>query len=332
MYVFTQDVLGKNELYNFTVIKDESGKTFFSYFDVGVIETDEISERSIAFDTIVEDSGAEHFYLMTPDKEIKGTTEFETGLPYAYNNEAADSFLASISEAGVDYMDLRENLVDSDLDMNEVFYDTDHHWTTETAFWAFTELVDYLNTSYGEDLDPDYFYRDIDNYNQIVYEDSFLGSQGRQAGIEYAGIDDFTLIYPKFATDFTYYSYNAGYEETYTGRFEKALIQANTFNNVLDVMETENDKYFSYLVGNKAEVYITNEEIESGVKILIIKDSFVVPMAAFLSTVCDEVVLIDPRYYDGDIAEFAASGDYDYVIESFSPANLTTEFFTYCVD
>lgn len=54
-------------------------------------------------------------------------------------------------------------------------------------------------------LDENYYYRDKDNYNLIVYFKLFFGFMGRKIGILYGGIDDFILIYFKFKINYIYY-------------------------------------------------------------------------------------------------------------------------------
>ena len=55
-----------------------------------------------------------------------------------------------------------------------------------------------------------------------------------------------------------------------------------------------------------------------------------VPVAAFLSTVCSDVYLVDPRYYEGNIIDFTNDiEELDYVMVAFSPQDLTEEFFRF---
>lgn len=62
-------------------------------------------------------------------------------------------------------------------------------------------------------------YTDPDSYERTVYEDLFLGSQGKRVGSLYAGVDDFAVYTPKFDTSFTY---TTPYE-TRSGSFQQAL-------------------------------------------------------------------------------------------------------------
>ncbi|MFI3200105.1 MAG: DHHW family protein [Eubacteriales bacterium] len=329
-YGFVQRILYKKEYGNFEIAKDFDGKLHYVYFATESNPVTGIGSRTVALEKLVEESGGQMLYVMPPDKIVEGVTEFPIGMPHPYDNETATNFLEHIGVEGVDYLDLREEISNSGIESDEYFYDTDHHWTIPTAFWAFTQIVDFMEEEYGENLDPDGFYRNIDHYNQIVYPESFLGSMGRQAGIIYSGIDDFVLVYPKFSTEFTFMANNNDSTITFPiGEFENTLIQASKFTGEQDIMSIESDKYFAYLAGNYPYVEIDNLKNYNGIRVLFIKDSYFVPVAAFFANVCSEVDLIDPRFYDGDIEEKIRKEHYDYVVVGYSAPNLTYEFFPF---
>lgn len=328
-YSYMQKLMNKNEESNFEVVKDTDGMLHYTYFADKPNSVDNIVSRVKVFNDGLNDKNKKLIYLMTPDKYNRDHTKFETGIPYNYVNETADNFLKGLKANGIYNIDLRENLEKSDIPINELFYKTDQHWKIETAFWAFGELVNKLNTNYNMNLDKDGFYRNKENYNFVKYDNSYLGSMGRKAGIFYSGVDDFTLIYPKFKTSYSYYSKTGDQEVNLEGRFEESLLSVSPFTTKNDMYSLEADKYFSYLYGNSGLVHIHNKDNESGPKMLFIKDSLAVPLAAFLSTVCSDVYLIDPRYYNDDIPKFANETNLNYIIMSFYPQNLTEEFFPF---
>lgn len=328
-YGYIQKLMDKNEFSNFSVVKDTEGKMHYTYFATGANPTKEISDRTTKFAKEMEKQGTNFVYLMTPDKYVEGVTEFPTGIPYSYANKTADNFLNELEENNVDYIDFRDNILNSGIDKDKLFFDTDHHWTIESSFWAFTELTKQLNEKYDLDLDKNNFYTDIDNYNSIVYPESYLGSMGRKTGMLYGGVDDFTLIYPKFNTSYRYYTDSNSQKFELEGRFEDSLMLSYPFNANLDLLDAESDKYFTYLLGNRPLVQITNNNNPDGLKVLFVKDSLIVPTAAFFSSMCSQMDLIDPRYYEGDIVEYAKSQDYDFVFFSVYPQNLVEEFFPF---
>lgn len=328
-YGYIQKLMAKNEVSNFQVIKDKEGLMNYSYFAEGPNPIDKIGDNTKRFKDNLRDKEVKLIYVMPPDKYVPGKTSIYKGLPYNYANETADNFLKYISNEGIDYIDLRSDLMKNTKNLDELFYKTDHHWRIETAFDEFVSLAYTLNDEYGEDIKCLDYYTDKNNYNFINYKNNFLGSMGRKTGVYYNGIDDFTLIFPKFKTKYSFYSKTGEYELNLEGRFEDVLISAHALNYNENIYSADSDKYFSYLMGNQGIVHITNENKRNGLKVMFIKDSYTVPLAAFLSTAVSDVYMIDPRYYDGDITKYVNNTDLDVVIISFYPQNLTEEFFRF---
>lgn len=329
IYGYIQTLLNKDEFNNFEMVKDTDGKFHYTYFTNGSNDMVPLADRMARLNETVKSAGdGRLIYMMTPDKYIPGFTEFPSGIPYSYVNEGADELLELLKERKIDVFDFRERLEDSGLAYQDLFYTTDHHWTTQTCFWAFTEIAGYLESLGAVWKDKD-FYTDPDNYNFLTYQDVYLGSMGRKAGMLYTGTEDFTLIYPKFDTDFYYYGVKGDEETRLQGRFENALLFKETLLEQ-DYFKPESDKFFTYLMGNIGYVEVTNNRApEDAPKVLFIKDSLMVPPAAFLASMCSKVYLLDPRYYNGDFNYAVESTDADYIIVSFDPQNLTEEFFAF---
>ncbi|MFA9466958.1 MAG: hypothetical protein ACERKN_22115 [Velocimicrobium sp.] len=330
-YGYLQKLMDKHETNNFEIVKDVTGKKlYYTNFATGTNEVSSLVDSMDNLSKETSDLKTKVIYLMTPDKYLAGYTKYETGIPYNYANETADLFLDELGKKEIDYLDYRDSIMDSEIETEDLFFDTDHHWKVPTTFWAFTQLVNKLEDSYGVEFKDKDYYSNLDNYNQITYKDSYIGSQGKKMGILYSGVEDFTLIYPKFETSYFFYSNQYGAETSVNGRFEDALMM----NDVLtkkdkDIYDMENDKYYCYLNGNCGFVQARNNNLEDGLKVLFIKDSMISPMAAFFTSFCSDVYMIDPRYYGGDIDEFVKEQDLDYVFVSFDPQNLTADFFKF---
>lgn len=325
-YGYIQRILDKNEENSFEVVKDTEGKLHYTYFTDKPNDTFYLARRMGNLQRNIEDKDCRVIYVMPPDKYIEGHTQFPTGIPYHMANETADQFLEQLDEEEVDYLDLRDYLADSGLEMSEVFFNTDHHWQIQTVFWAVNTFFEQLQERYGETIENEDYYRDLSNYNQVTYEDCFLGSMGRKSGRLYTEVDDFTLIYPKFSTSFRMESSILNNMEL-TGRFEEALVAAPVLRQADKPYDT--DLYMAYLYGNQGYTHIENLDKEEGLNICIIKDSFAVPFAAFSSLRCKNIYMLDPRYYEGDAETFINEHEFDYVIVMFSPQDLVDEFFTF---
>lgn len=326
-YGYAQRLMNKNEESNFEVVKDNDGKLHFTYFGNEPNSTSFITSRMKFLKDNIKNPKTELIYMLTPDKFIEGHTQFPLGIPKHFNNETADIFLEELKDENIHTIDLRKNILQSGIDPSNLFFNTDHHWKIETAFWAFGQVLENLNKTYDLNLDTKNFYRDINNYNVIEYKNCYIGSQGRKTGKYYTDVDDFSLIYPKFKTNYDYYFENSYTSGTLVGRFEDALLAINPLRATGDEYGVNKDKYFSYLYGNQPFAHIKNKETPKGPKAVFIKDSLAVPVIAFLSTVFSDIYIIDPRYYNEDIIEFINSTEVDFAFVSYSPQNLVNEFF-----
>lgn len=246
-------------------------------------------------------------FAQTPIKVIENFTKLPDSVR-DYANSNTDAFLEALGEKGVDYIDLRKEAETDELDKENLFYTTDHHWRTQTAFWAMQKVVDKLAKDYDLCLDDEGFYTNLNHYEMTTYENSFLGSQGRRVGRYYAGVDDYTLITPKFETKYEVTIYKSDGARAYEGDFTQAIVH----KDLLDIKKTVyTNRYAAYFGADYPEVVIKNEWVENNKKILIIKDSFALPFSAFLSTMTEEIHMLDLRYYDEN-----KLGDY---IEDYNP-------------
>lgn len=329
LYGYLQKLMYKNEESNFEVVKDKNGFLHYTYFAEKSNPVYRLVERTKAIKDGLKDKSTKLIYMMPPDKYVESYSKLPYGIPYSYANETADVFLNLLKENNIDTIDLRKNLTKSGIPNNQLFFKTDHHWTIQTAFWEYTQLVSALKTNYKLNIDEDGFYTNKDNYNFITYENAAIGSMARKTGILYSGVDDFTLIYPKFATNYSYYSKTGNQVTNLNGRFEEALLTVDPLRTNKDIYSLEADKYSSYLFGNQGIVHVLNKNNPNGPKVLFVKDSFTVPLAAFLSTVCSDVYLVDPRYYTGNIPDYINSVKTDFVFLSFYPQDLTEDFFKF---
>ena len=74
---------------------------------------------------------------------------------------------------------------------------------------------------------------------------------------------------------------------------------------------------------------MSNNNQPDGACVLFIKDSLMVPVASFFALGCSKVYMIDPRYYYGNIEDVIRDYAFDYIFVSFSPQNLTEQFFPF---
>ena len=333
-YAYIQVIMGKEETDNFWVIRDKRGGLNYSNFypdDASIIE--ECARRVWRLKTTVEEKGTKLFFVNPPSMYVRDKNQYSPGLPYADHNFLQDAFLYQLQRFGIDYIDLRNSLAKhSEISPDNYFFLTDHHWTVETSFAAFSDIVTWMEKTYQTEFDPGFFYRDIHNYNIKYYPQSFLGSLGRGTGANYSGLDDFTVIWPKFdaETDFTL---EASFLESQIpdfkrGRYTEALMFPEVFG-IQDPYKV--DLYAIYQGGIKPFEKITNHNNPQGPKVLMIRDSYTLPVGVFMAPLFSELHMIwhTNEYVQIDIESYLKEHSFDYIIVEVYQGNFYLESFYY---
>lgn len=327
-----EETLGMDVDNGFSYVKSTEGSlnytnetTDISLLQKNIAAINEINDLAIEY-------GAEPIVLLAPDKYIDGEAEYREGIPYWDRNKELDMVYEEVVKHGISCIDTRDYLEEiSEWTQEPIFFYTDHHWRIKPGFYMAGVLMDEMDETWDGELNPDGFYSDIDNYNVYTYEDCFLGSIGRETGVVYAGLDDIDLIYPKYETYFVHrYKSTADSEvKTVEGEFIHSILDIYNLNNTDSIYVS--DKYSIYLDSVNTEDYITNNMQEEGPRVLIVRDSFMAPTAAFLASACSEMDMVWSMRYTGDLEQLISEGNYDYVIVELGSSNLYSEELLQCL-
>ncbi len=263
------------------------------------------------------ENGIPLLYIQAPTKEIDGYTKYPMGISYATTENAAD-MTEELLALGVDTVDLSEFFAENGTDPAGMFYRTDHHWTTEAAFTAFSHIVPYVAENYGLSLDVSVC--DAEKWQSETQPQSFLGSIGRRIGAESAGLDDYTFIEPKFETSFeVYYPKVSEIWPNWAGDFRDAFVR----EDVLYSEDVNANRYASYFQYDFGHLIIKNRLEENGVRIAIVKDSFALPFTAFMSTAVSEIDMIDLREFEGSVTDYLIESAPDIVLVLYSGGSFS---------
>ena len=232
-------------------------------------------------------------YVQAPSK--LDMAQLPEGIP-DYSGAEADQFLRILEENGADTLDLRpvfrEEAEKDPLAVEEHFFHTDHHWTPAGAFLGYQTLCEKLRKDYRFQMEKEW--TDQRQFDRYVFEDAFLGSQGRRVGSLYVGLDDFEIWSPKFSTDFTYTVPLSGVKRE--GPFAASLLFPERLS---ETGYYETNQYTIYAGGDYLLSRAYNEKLPNGKRILILRDSFGCALTPFLSIVSGEVMAMDPRQFNG---------------------------------
>ncbi len=181
----------------------------------------------------------------------------------------------------------------------DVFYRTDHHWTSLGAYYGYTALSNTLGVSPVN----------LADYTQTVASDSFFGTTYSTSGVRWVKPD----------TIHTYVPDNGSVQVTsnFTGIEEEGALYVDSFLEM-------KDKY-SYFLGGNQPICVMETGNTNAPSVLVIRDSYADSMAPFLTESFSKVVYLDPRYYNASVSGFIESQDVDFVVVMYSLYNFIGE-------
>lgn len=298
-------VLGMRSLFNRSgiFVTDDD----YLVLSTGSTTTDYEYYETIEFNEFLEDRGINLLYVNEPTKYTEDSFFAEKFGVETYSNRNMDRFLERIKEAGVDTLDLRESMVNDNLEVEELFYRTDQHWTVPAGLWATRIIANELNERYDYDIDLSIY--DENKYIKQEWRNCWLGELGRAVSESYIGLDDYTGMKPDFSTDFTFKNDDG---TTYKGSFDDFVDEA--------VYNTNNDVYYNpswhYSYDLKNNI---NNDVANG-KVLLVCDSFGHVTQPFLSLGLHEVDWIILRDCDESFSlrDYVVENGYETVIIAYT--------------
>ena len=188
---------------------------------------------------------------------------------FAYPTDLSDALQALVKEnlhTSVNYVEtiplLREK-----YDAGEyVYYKTDHHWTTEGAYYAYVEVLRSFGME-GEILPPEAFVRE-------VVSEEFYGTAWSAGGMKFVAPDSMEF-------------WLRGNEDEFLVVADGKEIGGLYNRDYL----AKKDKYSAFLDGTHDVVTVTRRTGEKRQTLLLLKDSFANALAPFLAQHFDLVLL-----------------------------------------
>ena len=284
LYGYAEALLGKTE--NNGVYIGEKG-TLIARFEAP--DADRVKKNRAALEALVQKAGVPVYLALIPGAVEVWSDRLPAGAPNASQAELIADICAGTAARTVDVLGALTAHQDEDI-----YYRTDHHWTTLGAYYGYAALIRALG---GEPAPAESFDR------QIV-SNAFYGTNYAKAGARWIRPD---AIERWVAGD--------GATVLLDGTAPAALYAP-------DKLETR-DKYAYFLGGNRGlSVVRTGHE---GGKLLLLRDSYSDSEAPFLLTHYGEIHLIDPRYYNGSILEYIGRQGIDAVVVNMSVDTFTGE-------
>jgi len=185
---------------------------------------------------------------------------------------------------------------------NNIFYKTDHHWTSYGSYIGYTSMAKSLG------------------FKPVSYD---------MFNIEYASNDFLGTLYSKvvygesLADKVDLYHYSKGDVVTdvvkYTGR------STQTFSSIFfkENLETK-DKYSVFLGSNEALVRVKTN-VKNGKKLIMFKDSYSHSLMQFLPLHYEEIALVDMRYLNKPLSEYINIEEYKQAIFIYNMGGFASD-------
>lgn len=154
-----------------------------------------------------------------------------------------------------------------------IYYKSDHHWTSLGAKYAFEVLSDVMH------ITP------VKEYDLLEATDSFKGTMASTSGNFF--VKDKIFLYIPKTSDFAYVVENTDMQQKSATMYSSAALQTKS-------------KYDVFFGGNFPLINIKTTNNNSR-NLVIFKDSFANAFVQFLIPYFETITLVDARYYSDDI-------------------------------
>ena len=215
------------------------------------------------------------------------------GIHDEYTDDAIiDSIYALAGENVVcyDLISVYQNL-SSDA---QLYYRTDHHWTSYGAYKAYEMYMQCQQRSY----------RSAGDFT-VESHSGFRGSVYSRSGLWLTPAEEIQLWY---GSDLTVQTQDGSYTSPF---FRDRLEEA--------------DMYTVFLDGNQPIVRIRNENNAGQGKLLVIRDSYANCIGPMLAESYEEVVMVDLRYYTGSLSLLQEQEQFTNILVMYSIGNFMTD-------
>lgn len=265
--------------------------TLITRFD----EPDEslVQQNIDAVNTLCADSGAQVYLALIPNAACVWADKLPADAPNADQRALIESIYARCDARPVDvYAPLHEHADEY------IFYRTDHHWTTEGAYYGYTAFAD----AAGFAPVP------LSEYTAHTESERFYGTVYSSSGVHWTAPDVITSYVPDAGVTVTNYS---------DGKPHEGRVYDRSF---LD----KKDKYAMFYGGNTPLLVIETGHADKP-RLLILRDSYMDSESPFLFAHYSEIHMIDLRYYRLSLSDYIREHGFDQILVSYAVANFATD-------
>lgn len=264
------------------------GDNGFLFEDITVQDGEELAARLAEVNKFAETVNTIPSYMMiVPNAASVMRDSLQENTPLADQDSYLDEYYGGLSTK-IHKIDVRETFKQKYGEGMQLYYRTDHHWTTDGAYEAFKCAAEQLGLDAA-----------AVEFKKYTVTDDFSGTLESKSGFDTA--DDTINVYiPQGEKDVTYIVENVSSSEKSASLYVPEKLDSA-------------DKYAVFLGGNYPLLHITSMA-GTDRKLLIFKDSYANSFVQFLIPYYSEIFMVDPRYYTDDIYSLINENGIDQIL------------------
>lgn len=184
----------------------------------------------------------------------------------------------------------------------EIYYRTDHHWTTLGAYYGYVSVIKALG------MEP----LPLSDYEASLVSSSFYGTTYSSSGFTWVEPDSITTFVEQGSAEIVNYPEGAPVEGSL---YDESYLE-------------KKDKYSYFYGGNTSLLQITTENTDAP-SILILRDSYMDSLSPYLFAHFSQIHIIDLRYYKTSIRKYIEENSIDHVLVCYSVPNFSTDEYVF---
>jgi len=256
----------------------------------------QLSKNITSVKKFLEVTGANVSFALIPGSLEINRDKMPAVIPDVKQNEVIRNIYQELEGLNVTCVDVCKTLLEHKEE--ELFYRTDHHWTSRGAYYGYQSLFN----SKKEEIIP------ISEYEEVVQSDCFYGTLFSKTGAFWLAPDTIS----------TYVAENGIEVERMDGN---GVIKGELYD---ESWLEKKDKYSMFLGGNQPLAIIRTKQEELP-KLLVIRDSYFDSMAPFLTAHYSEIHVVDFRYNRANVEEYMKENEIEEVLIVYSLANFVED-------
>ena len=266
--------MGKNEIHNVYIGKNHY---LLEHYTEKEFDPQQISKNLQALEKFVGKAkqNADVHVMMVPTKSWVLREKLPAFAPHYKEQKFYDALQQKLEKE--DVLISVEPVLDAHKE-EEIYYRTDHHWTTQGAFYVFQDAAKTLGID--EDVSG--------SFVSYTVTDQFIGVLASTSGV---GLDEYEQI--------DIYVPSEGDDDVVVNYVDEGRKTTSLYDS--SKLETR-DKYGVFLGGNTSVVDIKTVSTSQR-RLLIVKDSFADCMIPFLISYYREIIVVDADYYQKHVSD-----------------------------